>query len=129
MGTSGRERYSTRAAVTRAAAGRASQAAGRRLNVGRATRRFLRYTRRVNWLAAIAVGAVVAGLLWLNLDSGLVAAEPAARLFSLPLEGLAAIFGVRAWTETQSATPRWTSFFAGLSLGVGGYGLVRLLLV
>ena len=83
----------------------------------------------MNWLVAVAVGAVVAGLLWLNLDSGLVAAEPAGRLFSLPLEGLAAIFGVRAWTETQSATPRWTSFFTGLSLGVGGYGLVRLLLV
>jgi hypothetical protein len=96
---------------------------------GRASRPVLRYTPRVNWFAAAAVGAVVAGLLWLNLDSGLIVAEPAARLFSLPLEGLAAIFGVRAWTETQSATPRWTSFFAGLSLGVGGYGLVRLLLV
>ena len=83
----------------------------------------------MNWFVAAAVGAVVAGLLWLNLDSGLIAAEPAARLFSLPLEGLAAIFGVRAWTETRSATPRWTSFFAGLSMGVGGYGLVRLLLV
>ena len=24
---------------------------------------------------------------------------------------------------------RWTSFFAGLALGVGGYGIVRLVLV
>src|SRR5262249_56267009 len=122
MGPPGRGGSWPGAAVTRAGAGRASQAAGRGLNVGRAPRRFLRYTRRVNWLAAIAVGAVVAGLLWLNLDSGLVAAEPAARLVSLPLEGLAAIFGVRAWTEMQSATPRWPSFFAGLSLGVGRRG-------
>ena len=83
----------------------------------------------MNRLVAVAVAAVVAGLLWLNLDSGRTTAEPASRLFSMPLIGLAAIFGVRAWTESQNPEPRWTAFFAGLALGVGGYGIVRLVLI
>src|SRR5436190_6000882 len=83
----------------------------------------------MNALGSAVVAVVVAGLLWLNLDSGLVGPEPAARIFSMPLLGLAAIFGVRAWTETQQSTPRWTSFFAGLALGVGGYGVLRLLII
>jgi len=84
---------------------------------------------RMNRLVALAVAAVVATLLWLNLDSGRITPEPASRFFSMPLIGLAAIFGVRAWTETQSANRRWSPFFAGLALGVGGYGIVRLMLV
>jgi hypothetical protein len=83
----------------------------------------------VNPLVTAVVAAVVGTLLWVNLDSGLMTPEPAARLVSLPLIGLAAIFGVRAWADTQSSTPRWGSFFAGLALGVGGYGIVRLALV
>jgi hypothetical protein len=83
----------------------------------------------VSRLVAVAVAAVVATLLWLNLDSGRMTSEPASRLFSMPLIGLAAIFGVRAWTESQSPEPRWTAFFVGLAVGVGGYGLVRLVLV
>ena len=94
-----------------------------------AKRRIVRYTRAVNRLVAALVATAVGTLLWLNLDSGIVTPEPAARIVSLPLVGLAAIFGVRAWAETQSATQRWTSFFAGLALGVGGYGVVRLLLI
>lgn len=83
----------------------------------------------MNRLVAVAVAAVVAALLWLNLDSGRFTPEPSSRFFSMPLIGLAAIFGVRAWTESQSPEPRWTAFFAGLALGVGGYGIVRLILI
>jgi hypothetical protein len=83
----------------------------------------------VNRLVVVAVAAVVAALLWLNLDSGRLTSEPASRFFSMPLVGLSAIFGVRAWTESQSPEPRWTAFFAGLALGVGGYGIVRLVLI
>jgi hypothetical protein len=83
----------------------------------------------VSRLVAVAVAAVVATFLWLNLDSGRMTSEPASRWFSMPLIGLAAIFGVRAWTESQNPEPRWTAFFAGLALGVGGYGIVRLVLI
>ncbi len=83
----------------------------------------------MNPLVTAVVAVVVGALLWVNLDSGLMTPEPSARLVSLPLLGLAAIFGVRAWADTQSSTPRWASFFAGLALGVGGYGIVRLALV
>jgi hypothetical protein len=83
----------------------------------------------MNRLVVAAIAAIVAGLLWFDLDSRLVSPEPASRLFSLPLLGLAAIFGVRAWTETQSITRRWSSLFAGLAVGVGGYGLARLVFV
>jgi len=81
-----------------------------------------------NALVAAAVAAVVAGLLYLNLDSGMVSPEPAARLVSLPLLGLGVIFGVRAWTESMREGSRMTAFFAGLAAGVAGYGLVRLVL-
>ena len=80
-------------------------------------------------LVAAAVAAVVGTLLYLNLDSGRMTPEPAARLFSLPLVGLGLIFGVRAWTESMRGTSRMTAFFVGLALGVGGYGIVRLALV
>ncbi len=79
-----------------------------------------------NGIVAGVVAAVVAALLWLNLDSGLLTPERAARLFSLPLGGLGLIFGVRAWAESTRPDPRWTGLFAGLALGVGGYALVRL---
>ena len=79
-------------------------------------------------LIAAAVAAVVAGLLYLDLDSGRLGPEPAARLFSLPLVGLSVIFGVRAWTESMRPGSHMTAFFAGLALGVGGYGIVRLAL-
>ena len=85
--------------------------------------------RATRILVAAAVAGVVGALLYLNLDSGKVTPEPAARLFSLPLVGLALIFGVRAWTESMRPGSRMTAFFVGLALGVGGYGIVRLALV
>src|SRR5690242_10594361 len=60
-----------------------------------------RYTGAMNRLVGVGVAAVVATLLWLNLDSGRLTSEPASRFFSMPLVGLSAIFGVRAWTESQ----------------------------
>jgi len=79
-------------------------------------------------VVAAVVAVAVACLLYLNLDSGRMTPEPAARLFSLPLGGLALIFAVRAWTESRRADTdaRWTGLFAGLAAGVGGYALVRL---
>jgi peptidoglycan/LPS O-acetylase OafA/YrhL len=74
------------------------------------------------------VACVVAFLLYLSLDSGRFA-EPAPRLFSLPLGGLAAIFGARAWTSSMSADPRPAPYFAGLAIGVAAYALVRLVIV
>ena len=84
---------------------------------------------RVGSIAVAAIVAVVVGtLLWVDLDSGIVSPEPVARLYSLPLVGLGLIFGVRAWADAQAGTARWTGFYAGLAVGVGGYGLVRLVL-
>ena len=74
------------------------------------------------------VACAIAALLYLSLDSGRYAASTP-RLFSLPLIGLALIFGARAWTVSLSRDQRTPSFFTGLAIGVGGYALVRLLLV
>jgi hypothetical protein len=71
------------------------------------------------------VACAIAALLYLSLDSGrYTAATP--RLFSLPLIGLSLIFAARAWTVSLSRDHGTTSFFTGLAIGVGGYGLVRL---
>ena len=77
----------------------------------------------VSVLLACAIGV----LLWTSLDSGLVAPR-AERMFSLPLLGLAAIFGASAWAATMSNVPKRAPLLAGLSLGVGVYALLRLFL-
>lgn len=76
-------------------------------------------------LLAAVVAAVVAGLLYLNLDSGRVG-PPAERLVSLPLLGLALMFAGGSWAATKGAYPHRAPWFAGLSAGVGGYALLRL---
>ena len=75
-----------------------------------------------------AVACVIAVLLHLSLDAG---SHPGGtpRAFSLPLVGLGLIFAARAWTLSMSGDQRMTSFFAGLAVGVAGYGIVRLFLV
>jgi hypothetical protein len=80
-------------------------------------------------LVAAVIASVIAALLYLSLDSGRVTPEPAPRLFSLALGGLAVIFAARAWTESMRPERRWMSFFAGLAVGVGGYALARLAFV
>ena len=78
-------------------------------------------------LLPAVVACTIAFLLYLSLDSGRFA-PPAQRLFSLPLCGLAAIFGARAWTSSMSADPRPTPFWTGLAIGVGAYALARLVI-
>jgi len=81
-----------------------------------------------NLLRAAAVACVIAALLYLRLDSGLLM-EPASRLVSLPLAGLGAMFGAGAWAASLSGYPARAPWFAGLAVGVGGYALARLLIV
>jgi hypothetical protein len=85
--------------------------------------------RPMRALLAAVIACTIAALLYLSLDSGRVTPEPAPRLFSLALGGLAVIFAARAWAGSMSADRRWVPFFAGLAAGVGGYALARLALV
>jgi hypothetical protein len=73
---------------------------------------------------ALVVALAIAGLLYLSLDSGLFAPR-AERLVSLPLLGLAAIFGASAWAGTVANRPERVPLFAGLAAGVGVYAIVR----
>ena len=75
------------------------------------------------------MAGVVAGLLYWRLDSGLVMAEPAPRLVSVPLGGLALLFALGAWAASFKGQPRRAPFFAGLALGVGGYAILRALML
>jgi hypothetical protein len=77
-------------------------------------------------VAAAAVACAIAALLYLSLDSGL-ATPPAERLVSLPLLGLAAIFGASAWAAAQAGYSTRVPLFTGLALGVGLYAIVRVL--
>ena len=77
-------------------------------------------------VTALLIAVVIGGLLWLSLDSGRFA-PPAERLVSLPLGGLALIFGVRAWAASRSEGGQWAPFYTGLALGVGGWALARLI--
>src|SRR6266852_2784709 len=75
--------------------------------------------------AAVAVG--VAALLWLMLDSRLVAAEPAPPLTSLSLGGLGLLFAVGAWAMSVGGLRERAPLLSGLAIGVGGYAIVRLM--
>ena len=78
-------------------------------------------------LHAAVVAVVIAALLYWRFDSGMVMPEPAPRLTSMPLLGLAVIFGLGAWAASKSGVPKRAPWFAGLSVGVGTYALFRLL--
>ena len=75
-----------------------------------------------------ATAGAVAALLYLMLDSGAVTPEPAARLASLSLGGLALLFGLGAWATSVGGQPAKSPLLAGLALGTGGYAVARLLL-
>ena len=75
---------------------------------------------------ALAIACAIAMLLYLSLDSGM-ATPPAERLVSLPLLGLAAIFGVSAWAASQGGYSTRVPLFTGLAAGVGIYAIVRVL--
>ncbi len=79
-------------------------------------------------IIAVAVGAAVALLLYVRLDAGLMSTDPTPHAVSLPLGGLAVLFGLGAWAAAFKGQPTRTPFMAGLALGVGGYALLRVLL-
>ena len=81
-------------------------------------------------LRAAIVASVVAGLLWLMLDSGLVRADRAPAVTSFSLAALAGLFGVGAWALSATGQqPERVPLLAGLAIGVGGYALLRLVAV
>jgi len=75
---------------------------------------------------AVIIACVVATLLYLRLDSGMVTPEPDTRLVSVPLCIVAAIFAAGAWSASVTGAPRRVGLLAGLAAGAGGYGILRL---
>jgi ABC-type nickel/cobalt efflux system permease component RcnA len=77
-------------------------------------------------LRSAAVAVVVAGLLYLMLDSGTMTPERAAPLTSLSLGALALLFGVGGWAMKVGGQPERVPLLVGLAVGIGGYALARL---
>ena len=83
-------------------------------------------------MTGVRVGAIalaVGGLLWLMFDSRLVTPVPPPNGLSLSLAGLGTLFGLGAWATSVAGQRERMPLLAGLALGVGGYALLRLLLV
>ena len=76
----------------------------------------------------VGVAIAAAAVLWLMVDSRLVSPEPGPKFMSLSLGGLAALFGAGAWAMHVGGRKERTPFLAGVSLGVGGYAILRLAL-
>lgn len=74
------------------------------------------------------VGLVVGTVLYVMLDSGMVNAEPAPWFFSVSLGGLGTLFGLGAWATSAAGQHQRSPMLAGLSMGVIGYAIVRLML-
>ena len=70
----------------------------------------------------------VSSVLYLMLDSRVVNPEPAPWFFSVSLGGLGLLFGIGAWATSAVGQTERSPMLAGLSLGVVGYALVRLVL-
>jgi hypothetical protein len=77
-------------------------------------------------IQAVVVAAVVGVLLYLRLDSGMVTAEPAPRLLSIPLCIVAAIFAASAWSASIKGWPQRVGLLLGMAVGAGGYAILRL---
>ena len=75
---------------------------------------------------AAAIAGVIATLLYLRLDSGMVTPEPDTRLISVPLGIVAAIFAAGAWSASVTGRPGQVALLAGLAAGAGGYAVLRL---
>lgn len=77
----------------------------------------------------LALAAVVAGVEWFALDSGLLTPEVAPRFYSAALGGLGAIFAAGSTVMYLGGQPERAPQYAGLAVGVLGYALVRLTFV
>ena len=73
-----------------------------------------------------AVAGVIAAILYVMLDSGVIRPEAAPRVVSVSLVVLAVIFGVGSWTSSIGGQRSRSSTLAGLAVGVAGYAIVRL---
>jgi hypothetical protein len=83
----------------------------------------------LNVVLAAVVAYPIAALLYLNLDSGWLRPMPAERLVSLPLFGLGLIFSLGAWAAWYTGNGRRGGLLAGVAAGVGGYALLRLVVI
>jgi hypothetical protein len=77
-------------------------------------------------VAAVAGG--IGALLYVALDSGIFATEPAPAIASVSLAVLALLFGLGAWAMHVGGKPERSPLLGGLALGVGAYALLRLVL-
>ena len=75
---------------------------------------------------ALAIALAVFTVLWLMLDSGYAAAEPAPGGTSVALGMLAAVFGVGAVVMRAGGQPQRVPLLVGMALGVGAYALLRI---
>jgi len=76
----------------------------------------------------VIVALVVGTILYVMLDSGMVNAEPSPWFFSVSLGGLGVLFGLGAWATSAAGQNERSPLLAGLSLGVIGYAIVRLMM-
>ena len=74
-----------------------------------------------------AVAGAIAAILYVMLDSGVVRPQTGPWVLSVALLVLATIFGVGSWTASIGGQKSRSSMLAGLSVGVAGYAILRLL--
>jgi hypothetical protein len=72
---------------------------------------------------AIALGVFT--VLWIALDSGWMAREPAPPGTSVALGMLAVVFGIGAWVMRTGGQPARVPLLVGMALGAGAYALLR----
>ncbi len=80
------------------------------------------------WGRVVVIAGAVAAVLWAALDAGLGDTPPAPAATSAGLLVLAALFGGGAWAMQVGGRRERAPLLAGLAIGAGVYGLVRLTL-
>jgi len=74
----------------------------------------------------LGVAGVVAAVLYVMLDSGIVRPDGTPRVMSVTLIVLALVFTLGTWTASFGGDPSRRPTMAGLAIGLAGYALLRL---
>jgi hypothetical protein len=80
------------------------------------------------WGRVAAIAAAVATVCWLAFDARTLDPSESPLAVSSALLALAGVFACGAWVMRVGGQPERVPLLTGLSIGAGGYAVVRLLL-
>jgi len=76
---------------------------------------------------SLAIGLVIAAVLWLAFDSQLLTPDPPPSGTAYAVAALGLVFGIGGWVMHAGGQPERAPLLLGMALGLIGYAATRLL--